>query len=128
MKPFNKSETFLNNYIVFFFRALQRIAYDSQAPEATKATTQSEAADLMAQSALNSIEDILHDLPKQVDQARKLPRGVEDTNKVASQVATFLKSDVIINDDEQDATILDLFISSLLYMFRAIPSPIIRST
>jgi hypothetical protein len=44
----------------------------------------------MAQSALNSIEDILHDLPKQVDQARKLPREVEDTNKVASQVATFI--------------------------------------
>jgi hypothetical protein len=55
------------------------------------ATNQSEAADLMAQSALNSIEDILHDLPKQVDQARKLPRDVEDTNKVTSQVATFLK-------------------------------------
>jgi hypothetical protein len=30
---------------------------------------------------------------------------------------------VIINDDQQDATILDLFLSSLLYMFRAIPSP-----
>lgn len=47
----------------------------------------------MSQSALNSIEDILHDLPKQVDQARKLPRGVEDTNKVTSQVATFLNSE-----------------------------------
>jgi hypothetical protein len=35
---------------------------------------------------------------------------------------------IIINDDQQDATILDLFISSLLYMFRAIPSPIIRIT
>jgi hypothetical protein len=34
---------------------------------------------------------------------------------------------IIINDDQQDATILDLFISSLLYMFRAITSPIIRS-
>jgi hypothetical protein len=34
----------------------------------------------------------------------------------------------ITNDDQQDATILDLFISSLLYMFREIPSPIIRST
>jgi hypothetical protein len=35
---------------------------------------------------------------------------------------------IIINDDQQDATILDLFISSLLYMFRAIPPTIIRST
>jgi hypothetical protein len=34
----------------------------------------------------------------------------------------------IINDDQQDVTILDLFISSLLYKFRAIPSSIIRST
>jgi hypothetical protein len=34
---------------------------------------------------------------------------------------------IIINDDQQDATILDLFISSVLYMFRAIPSPIIRN-
>ena len=77
----------------FFSRALERIAYDSQAPEAMKATNQSEAADLMAQSALNSIDDILHELPRQVDQARKLPRDVEDTNKVTSQVATFLKSE-----------------------------------
>jgi hypothetical protein len=37
-------------------------------------------------------------------------------------------TDIIINDEQQDATVLDLFISSLLYMFRAIPSPIIRST
>jgi hypothetical protein len=37
-------------------------------------------------------------------------------------------SHIIRNDDQQDATVLDLFISSLLYMFRAIPSPIIRST
>jgi hypothetical protein len=35
---------------------------------------------------------------------------------------------IIINDDQQDATILDLFISSLLYMLLAIPSPIIRIT
>jgi hypothetical protein len=35
---------------------------------------------------------------------------------------------IIINDDQQDASILDLFISSLLYMFLAIRSPIIRST
>jgi hypothetical protein len=35
---------------------------------------------------------------------------------------------IIINDDQQVATILDLLISSLLYMFRAIYSPIIRST
>jgi hypothetical protein len=34
----------------------------------------------------------------------------------------------IISGDQQDATILDLFISSLLYMLQAIPSPIIRST
>ena len=47
----------------------------------------------MAQSALNSIDDILHELPKQVDQARKLPRDVEDTNKVTAQVVTFLKSE-----------------------------------
>jgi hypothetical protein len=67
---------------------LQRIGYESQAPEAKVAMDQSEAADLMAQSALNSIEDILHDLPKQVDQARKLPRDVEDTNKLTSQVVT----------------------------------------
>jgi hypothetical protein len=52
---------------------------------------QSDAADQIAQSALNSIEDILHDLPEQVNQARKLPRDVEDTNKVTSQVATFLE-------------------------------------
>jgi hypothetical protein len=31
-------------------------------------------------------------------------------------------------DDQQDATIFYLFISSLLYMFRATLSPIIRST
>jgi hypothetical protein len=35
---------------------------------------------------------------------------------------------IIINDDQQDAAIPDLFISSLLYMFRATASPIIRST
>jgi hypothetical protein len=35
---------------------------------------------------------------------------------------------ILVNDGQQDATILELFISSLLYMFRAIPSPIIRST
>jgi hypothetical protein len=35
---------------------------------------------------------------------------------------------IIINDDQQDATIFDLFISILLYMFRAALSPIIRST
>jgi hypothetical protein len=34
----------------------------------------------------------------------------------------------IINDDQEDASNLDLFISSLLYMFQAITSPIIRST
>jgi hypothetical protein len=52
---------------------------------------QSDDADKIAQSALNSIEDILHDLPEQVDQARKLPRDVEDTSKVTSQVDTFLE-------------------------------------
>jgi hypothetical protein len=30
---------------------------------------------------------------------------------------------IIINDDQQDATILDLFISSLVYMFGAKESP-----
>jgi hypothetical protein len=34
-------------------------------------------------------------------------------------------SKIIINNDQQDATIFDLFISSLLYMFRATSSPII---
>jgi hypothetical protein len=34
----------------------------------------------------------------------------------------------IINDDQHDATIFGLLISSLLYMFRAALSPIIRST
>jgi hypothetical protein len=48
---------------------------------------QSDAADRIAQSALNSIQDILHDLPEQVEQARKLPRDVEDTSKVTSQVS-----------------------------------------
>jgi hypothetical protein len=47
---------------------------------------QSETADRIAQSALNSIQYILHDLPEQVDEARKLPRDVEDTSKVTSQV------------------------------------------
>jgi hypothetical protein len=36
--------------------------------------------------------------------------------------------EIITNDDQQDATIFDPFVYSLLYMFRAIPSPIIRST
>ena len=36
---------------------------------------------------------------------------------------------IIVNDDQQDATILDyLFIPNQLYMFRAMSSPIIRST
>jgi len=36
---------------------------------------------------------------------------------------------VIVNDDQQDATILAyLFISNQLYMFRAMSSPIIRCT
>ena len=36
---------------------------------------------------------------------------------------------VIVNDDQQDATILaSLFIPNQLYMFRAMSSPIIRST
>jgi hypothetical protein len=35
---------------------------------------------------------------------------------------------IIINDNQEDAAILDLFLSSLLYMFRAIPCPIIRGT
>jgi hypothetical protein len=35
---------------------------------------------------------------------------------------------IIINDDQQGATIFYLLISSLLYMFRATLSPIIRST
>ena len=36
---------------------------------------------------------------------------------------------IILNDDQQDATILVyLFIPNQLYMFRAMSSPIIRST
>jgi len=36
---------------------------------------------------------------------------------------------IIVNDDQQDATILAyLFIPNQLYMFRAMSSPIIRST
>jgi hypothetical protein len=72
--------------LVVSFRALQRIPYESQAPEARVAMDQSETADRIAQSALNSIQYILHDLPEQVEEARKLPRGVEDTSKVTSQV------------------------------------------
>jgi len=35
---------------------------------------------------------------------------------------------IIVNDDQQDATVLaDLFIPNQLYMFRAMSSPIIRS-
>lgn len=71
---------------VFSFRALRRIPYESQAPEARVAMDQSDAADRIAQSALNSIQDILHDLPEQVTEARKLPRDVEDTSKVTAQV------------------------------------------
>jgi hypothetical protein len=82
----------LYNCIIFFFRALQRIAFEPHASDTSAAMNQSDAADQIAQSALNSIEDILHDLPKQVNQARKLPRDVENTNKVTSQVATFLES------------------------------------
>jgi len=93
-KGLNKSETFVYKCIGFFCRSMQRIAYNSEAPQAVKATNQSEAADLMAQSALNSIDDILHELPKQVDQAHKLRRDVEDTNKVTSQVATFLNQNL----------------------------------
>lgn len=70
----------------FYFRALQRIPYESQAPEARVAMDQSDAADRISQSALNSIQDILHDLPEQVAEARKLPRDVEDTSKVTAQV------------------------------------------
>ena len=41
----------------------------------------------------------------------------------------YKKKTVIANDDQQDATILAyLFIPNQLYMFRAMPSPIIRST
>jgi hypothetical protein len=47
---------------------------------------QSDAADHIAQSALNSIQHILHDLPEQVAEARRLTRDVEDTSKVTSQV------------------------------------------
>lgn len=50
---------------------------------------QSDAADQIAESALNSIRHILHDLPEQVNQARKLPRDVEDTSKLTSQVNMF---------------------------------------
>jgi len=37
--------------------------------------------------------------------------------------------DIIVNDDQQDAIILGyLFIPNQLYMFRAMSSPIVRST
>jgi hypothetical protein len=39
-----------------------------------------------------------------------------------------VKAHIIMNDDQQDATIFYLFISSLLYMFRANLSSIIRSS
>ena len=35
---------------------------------------------------------------------------------------------IIVNDDQQDANVAYLFIPNQLYMFRAMPSPIIRST
>jgi hypothetical protein len=57
---------------------------------------QSEDADHIAQSALNSIQAILHDLPEQVEEARRLPRDVEDTSKVTSQVSMNLKSCALI--------------------------------
>ena len=38
-------------------------------------------------------------------------------------------TNLIVNDDQQDATILSyLFIPNQLYMFRAMSSPIVRST
>jgi hypothetical protein len=67
---------------------LQRIPYESQAPEARVAIDQSDAADQIAESALSSIRHILQDLPEQVDKAHKLPRDVEDTSKLSSQVNT----------------------------------------
>jgi hypothetical protein len=73
---------------IVYFRALQRIPYESQAPEARVAMNQSDAADQIAESALNSIQHILHDLPEEVNQARKLPRDVEDTSKLTLQVNT----------------------------------------
>ena len=46
--------------------------------------------------------------------------------KVIIQQSSF---DIIVNDDQQDATVLAyLFIPNQLYMSRAMSSPIIRST
>jgi len=35
---------------------------------------------------------------------------------------------IVVNGDQQDATILDIFIPNQLYMYRAMSSPIITST
>jgi hypothetical protein len=53
--------------------------------------------------------------------------GVRIIKEVPGSVASGT-SCIIINDVKQDANIFYLFISSLLYMFRATFSPIIRST
>ena len=59
-------------------------------------------------------------------------RGIARTE---FQIATYLTfvcpyiASIIVNDDQQDATILAyLFIPNQLYVFRAMSSPIIRST
>ncbi|KAJ9580421.1 hypothetical protein L9F63_024397, partial [Diploptera punctata] len=67
--------------------ALQRIPYESRADEARLAMEESDTADQIAQNALDGIRDILLELPGQVEQARKLPRDVEETNKEVAQAA-----------------------------------------
>jgi hypothetical protein len=52
---------------------------------------------------------------------------MENNKKNRFDISTY-RVVIIINDDQQYPTIPNSFISNLLYMFWAIPSPIIRST
>ena len=56
--------------------------------------------------------------------------GYKDTFPFLNSTFVYLCiASIIVNDDQKDANILDyLFIPNQLYMFRAMPSPIIRST
>jgi hypothetical protein len=55
-----------------------------------EAIEHSDSADQLAQNALDSISHILLELPGQVEQARKLPRDVEESNKEVAQVCCFI--------------------------------------
>ncbi|PSN46054.1 hypothetical protein C0J52_07674, partial [Blattella germanica] len=72
-------------------RSLQRIPYESRADEAAQAMEQSDTADQTAQDALNSIKEILLELPQQVEQARKLPKDVENSVKETAQGDNYLQ-------------------------------------